>query len=81
MNKDKNSQDPNGFAPEIVAIEQEIVEFFAAKSAEYTGRNPIIAKVMTYFCARRKLTQHDLQILTGYSAGTISKSVHQLLEI
>lgn len=81
MNKDKNSQDPNGFAPEIVAIEQEIVEFFAAKSSEYTGRNPIIAKVMTYFCARRKLTQHDLQILTGYSAGTISKSVHQLLEM
>ena len=78
MNPDNNMADPHGFDPEIREIEQEIIEFFSKKSSEFTGRHPIISKVMTYFYIRKNLTQHDLQILTGYSAGTISKSVRQL---
>ena len=81
MSLDNNLQDPHGFDPEIREIEKEIVEFFVAKSSEFTGRHPIISKVMTYFFTRKNLTQRDLQILTGFSAGTISKSVRQLLEM
>lgn len=67
------------FDSEIREIEREIVEVFAEKSFEFTGRNPIISKVMTYFSIRKNLTQKDLQQLTGFSAGTISKAVHQLI--
>lgn len=81
MSSDNNLQDPHGFDPEIREIEQEIIEFFATKATEFTGRNPIISKVMTYFYIRKNLTQRDLQILTGFSAGTISKSVRQLLKM
>ena len=73
--------DPHGFDPEIREIEKEIVEFFATKGSEFTGRHPIVATVMTYFYIRKELTQHDLQVLTGYSAGTISKSVRQLVKM
>jgi len=81
MTSNKASQDPHGFDPEIRQIEQEIVEFFAEKTPEYTGRHPIIATVMAYFYTRRNLTQRDLQNLTGFSAGTISKSVRQLVDM
>lgn len=75
------TQDPHGFDPEIREIEREIVKFFAAKAAEFTGRHPIVATVMTYFYMRKNLTQRDLQILTSYSVGAISKSVRQLVEM
>lgn len=81
MTVEKNLQDPHGFDPDIREIEREIVEFFAAKSSEFTGRHPIVSTVMTYFYTRKNLTQRDLQILTGFSAGTISKAVRQLLEM
>lgn len=81
MTSSKVPQDPHGFDPEIRQIEQEIVEFFAEKSPEFTGRHPIIATVLTYFDVRRRLTQQDLQNLTGFSAGTISKSVRQIVDM
>ncbi len=81
MASNKTPQDPHGFDPEIRQIEQQIVEFFAEKSPEFTGRHPIIATVMAYFDIRRSLTQQDLRKLTGFSAGTISKSVRQLVDM
>jgi len=81
MVSNKTPQDPHGFDPEIRQMEQEIVEFFAEKSPEFTGRHPIIATIMAYFDIRRSLTQQDLQDLTGFSAGTISKSVRQLVDM
>ena len=81
MTSGKALQDPHGFDPEIHQIEQEIVEFFAETDPEYSGRHPIIVTVMACFYIRRNLTQRDLQNLTGFSAGTISKSVRQLLDI
>jgi len=81
MASNKTPQDPHGFAPEIRQIEQEIVEFFAEKTLEFIGRHPIVATVMAYFDIRRSLTQQDLQDLTGFSAGTISKSVRQLVDM
>ncbi len=77
----ENPPDPQGFHPELRQIEEEIVEFFAQKTPEYTGRHPIITKVMAYFYTRKNLTQQDLQTLTGFSAGTISKALHQLVEM
>jgi DNA-binding transcriptional regulator GbsR (MarR family) len=73
--------DSHGFDPEIREIEKEVVDFFATKGSEFTGRHPIISTVMTYFYIRKNLTQHDLQTLTGYSAGTISKAVRQLIKM
>ncbi len=69
------------FDPEIRRIEQEIVDFFAEKASEHTGRHPIVSMVMAYFYIRRSLTQRDLRSLTGFSAGAISKAVRQLVDI
>jgi DNA-binding transcriptional regulator GbsR (MarR family) len=81
MSSDKRLQNISNFDPKIRAIEKEIVEFFATKASEFTGRHPITSKVMTYFYIRKELTQHDLQTLTGFSAGTISKAVRKLLKM
>jgi DNA-binding transcriptional regulator GbsR (MarR family) len=81
MSPGNTLQDTLKFDPEIRAIEKEIVKFFATKGSEFTGRHPITSKVMIYFYIRKTLTQHDLQILTGFSAGTISKAVRQLLNM
>jgi DNA-binding transcriptional regulator GbsR (MarR family) len=81
VTSDRNLSDTLGFDPEIRAIEKEIVEFFSTKASEFTGRHLITSKVMTYFYIRKELTQHDLQVLTGYSAGTISKSMRKLLKM
>jgi len=81
MTSNKNPQDPHGFDPEIRQIEKELAEFVAEKAFEFVGRHPIVATVMTYFDTRRSLTQQDLQKLTGFSAGTISKSVRQLVDM
>lgn len=81
MTADKKVEGINDFDPEIRAIEREIVEFFATKASEFTGRNPITAEVMTYFYIRKILTQSGLQMLTGYSAGTISNAVRQLVKM
>ena len=81
MNKNEETQDLQGFDPKVRDVEKKIVEFFAATSSEFTGRNPIVSKVMTYFCIRKKLTQKELRELTGFSSGTISKTVRQLLDM
>ena len=73
--------DATGVDPEIRRIEQEIVGFFAEKTPEYTGRHPIVSAVMAYFYIRRSLTQRDLQELTDFSAGAISKAVRQLVDM
>jgi DNA-binding transcriptional regulator GbsR (MarR family) len=74
-------RDPNGFHPEIRQIEHKIIDFFAERTVEYDRRDPIVATVMAYFYVRSNLTQRDLQNLTGFSAGIISKSVRQLSDM
>ena len=69
------------FDPEIRQIERAIVEFFAEKSSEYTGRPPIVSTVMAYFYIRRSLTQQKLRNLSGFSSGAISKAVQQLVDM
>ena len=81
MSPNTDFVDPQGFDPEIRDIEKEIVDFFVTKGSEFTGRHPIVSTVMTYFYIRKNLTQHDLQHLTGYSAGTVSKAVRQLVKM
>lgn len=66
---------------EILRIEKEIVNFLALKNSEYSGRDPIIATVMTFFYVRKDLTQQELRKLTGFSAGAISKALRQLVEM
>jgi DNA-binding transcriptional regulator GbsR (MarR family) len=74
-------RDPHGFHPEVRQIEQKIIDFLAERTVEYDRRDPIVARVMAYFYIRRNLTQRDLQNLTGFSAGIVSKSVRQLVDM
>ena len=67
--------------PELRRIEQDIVDFFAIKSPQFTGRHPIISTVLAYFYTRKQLTQKELQTLTKFSAGTISTTLRQLVEM
>jgi DNA-binding transcriptional regulator GbsR (MarR family) len=71
----------SAFDPEIRKIEEEIVDFFSKKGSEFIGRHPHVSMVMIYFYIRRRLTQRDLQALTGLSAGSVSKAVRQLIEM
>jgi DNA-binding transcriptional regulator GbsR (MarR family) len=81
MTPRESLRDPSGFHPEIQRIERKIIDFFAERVVEYDRRDPIVARVMAYFYIRRDLTQRDLQNLTGFSAGIISKSVRQLVDM
>jgi DNA-binding transcriptional regulator GbsR (MarR family) len=69
------------FDPEIRQIEKEIVTFFKEKGAEFGGKDPMFMTILAYFYVRERLTQQDLQDLTGFSAGTVSKVLRQLIEI
>ena len=76
-----NQQDPHGFDPEIVLIERDLMNFLVDGMVNVSGRDPIISRVMTVFYTRKELTQQELQRLTNYSAGTISKTVRQLIDM
>lgn len=81
MKSNKLPKDPHNFDPEIMKIEQEIVRFFTEKASEFVGRHPHVSTVMILFYTRKKLTQKDLQALTGLSAGSISKAVQRLVKM
>ncbi|QEE18080.1 hypothetical protein DSAG12_03918 [Promethearchaeum syntrophicum] len=81
MSPNANFQDPNGFDQKIVQIERDLLDFLIDGMVNVSGRNPIIATTMAIFYTRKELTQQDLQILTQYSAGTISKTVRQLIDM
>ena len=70
-----------GFDREIREIEKEIVTFFKEKGAEFGGKDPIFMTILAYFYVRERLTQQDLQNLSGFSAGTVSKVLRQLVGI
>ncbi|UCC27655.1 MAG: winged helix-turn-helix transcriptional regulator [Candidatus Bathyarchaeota archaeon] len=70
-----------GFDPEIRLIEKDIVAFFKQKGAEFGGKDPMFMAILAYFYVRERLTQQDLQNLSGFSAGTVSKVLRQLVEI
>jgi len=69
-----------GFDPEIRRMEKDIVIFFREKGAEFGGKDPIFMTILAYFYIREKLTQQDLRDLTGFSAGTVSKVIRQLVQ-
>ena len=73
--------DPHGFDQEIVQIEQDLLNFLVDGMVNVSGRDPILSTVMAIFYTRKELTQKELQILTKYSSGTISKTVRQLIEM
>lgn len=73
--------DLKGFDPEIRQIEKDIVTFFKEKGAEFGGKDPMFMTILAYFYVRERLTQQDLQDLSGLSAGTVSKVLRQLVQI
>ena len=81
MNSNSKNQDPHGFDQEIVQIEQDLLDFLIDGMVNISGRDPILSTVMAIFYTRKELTQKELQILTKYSAGTISKTVRQLIDM
>ena len=76
-----DQQDPHDFDPDIVQIERDLMDFLIDGMVNVSGRDPIVSRVMTVFYTRKELTQQDLQKLTNYSAGTISKTVRQLINM
>jgi DNA-binding transcriptional regulator GbsR (MarR family) len=70
-----------GFDSEIRQIERDIVTFFKEKGVEFGGKDPMFMTILAYFYVRERLTQQDLQDLSGLSAGTVSKVLRQLVEI
>ena len=73
--------DLKGFDAEIRQIEKDVVIFFKEKGAEFGGKDPMFMTILAYFYVREKLTQQDLQDLSGFSAGTVSKVLRQLVQI
>ncbi len=69
------------FDPEIRHMEKKTVNFFQEKGAKFGGKDPMFMTVLAYFYIRERLTQQDLQELTGFSAGTVSKILRQLVNI
>ncbi|MBN2156056.1 MAG: hypothetical protein JW776_08435 [Candidatus Lokiarchaeota archaeon] len=78
---EKNHIKQISFDPEILEIEEDLVNFLVDGMIKYSGRDPILSRTMTYFFTRKNLTQKELQKLTSYSAGTISKTTRQLLDL
>ena len=70
-----------GFDPKIRQIEKDIVTFFKEKGAEFGGKDPMFMTILAYFYVRERLTQQDLQDLSGLSVGTVSKVLRKLVEI
>jgi DNA-binding transcriptional regulator GbsR (MarR family) len=81
MHSNLNNLDPQGFDKEIIELEKELLDFLVNMMINSSGRDPILSRVMTFFFTRKMLTQQDLQILTNFSAGTISKTVRQLKDM
>ena len=63
---------------EINKLETKIIDFFINININY-GRDPIQAAILSNFYLRRELTQKQLQLLTGYSAGAISQVLNELV--
>jgi DNA-binding transcriptional regulator GbsR (MarR family) len=63
----------------IDQIESEIKDFFTEMDT-MLGRDPIISEIISQFYIHKILTQKQLQSLTGYSAGTISQKLQELVE-
>jgi len=81
MKSNMSSDIRENFDPEIREIEKEIANFFAETGAAFVGRHPHVSTILVYFYLRKKLTQKDLQALTGLSAGSVSKAVRQLVKM
>ncbi len=60
--------------------EKKIVNFFV-DNGKAKNVNEKFSTIYAYFYMRRQLTQKQLQQLTGYSAGSISQILNQLLAI
>ncbi|MFX0069132.1 MAG: hypothetical protein ACFFC5_05920 [Promethearchaeota archaeon] len=60
--------------------EKRLVSFFV-KSGKIKKVHSKFSTILGYFYTRRRLTQTQLQKLTGFSAGTISQILNQLLAI
>lgn len=65
--------------PEINEIENQIVQFLVSNLFyRYTHYS---ATILAYFLTRKKLTQKNLQKLTGFSAGKISEELNRFIKI
>lgn len=70
---------PLEFAPECIAIENEIVRVLVEDEVFLIKHKPSHSKILAYFYTRRVMTQKQLKILTGFSVGVISESIKYFL--
>jgi len=67
------------FNSDITQIEKDLVEFLT-KSQFFIGEKNSTAEIISFFIARKELTQNKLKELTGLSKGTISQELNDLLK-
>ncbi len=68
------------YQDQLKDYEKRIVQFFV-KTGQVKSASEKFSTIMGYFLTRRELTQEQLLELTGYSAGTISNALNQLLVV
>lgn len=68
------------FDDEIRAIEKDIFKFLMSYSL-FIGQKTTFTTIKIYFITRKSLTQEKLQELTGFSRGTISQELKQLISM
>ncbi len=69
----------NKVSADVKRIEQEIVNFLV-ESPIFIGRIPKSIVIKAYFVTRKSLTQKTLKKLTGYSSGTISQELRNMIK-
>jgi DNA-binding transcriptional regulator GbsR (MarR family) len=78
-NEDKNNQQVE-IDKEIEELIQECIHYFI-NSRLCSGRKTIMLTVLSHLYIQRNLTQEDQQKLTGFSLGTISNTLNEILEM
>lgn len=67
------------FSPIIEKMEAEIIDKLM-RSPLFSEQRDITSLILCYFFTRKYLTQQNLQELTGFSAGMISKELNKLIK-
>ena len=68
------------FDDEIRAIEKDIFKFLMSYNL-FIGQKTTLTTIKIYFITRKSLTQEKLQELTGFSRGTISQELKELISM
>ena len=79
--KELKNLDPQGFSPEVFQVEFVLRKYFEEVIPEFSGANPVITSILSYFYSRGNLTQSELRAISGFSAGAVSEALKKIVEM